>query len=122
MLGYPRIQVQHYSSEISFKIMYLVTHEKSISKNEEIQYNIIKPNYAVKETLSWHWQRTQCMEFESKHFHQRKAGLYFVYESHILRSVSNTDTWVQHRYGSNKEIQRDKTTEPMLAVCELKVY
>lgn len=37
MLGYPRIQVQHYSYEITFKIVYLVTHEKSIFKNQEIQ-------------------------------------------------------------------------------------
>lgn len=52
MLGYPRIQVQHYCYEITFKIVYLLTHEKSISKSQEIQlYNIMKPNYAVKETV-----------------------------------------------------------------------
>lgn len=81
MLGYPRIQVQHYSYEITFKIVYLFTHEKPISKNQEIQQNdITKPNYAVKETLPWRSQRTQSMEFESNYFHQRKLGFYFVYE------------------------------------------
>lgn len=59
----------------------------------------------MKETLPWHWQRTQSMEFESNYFHQRKSGFYFVMESHIVRSVSDTHSI---QYGAIKEIQREK--------------
>lgn len=51
---------------------------------------------------------------------KEKQGVILCMESHIVRSVSDTDSSIQ--YGSNKEIQGYKTMEPMLGVWELKVY
>lgn len=51
---------------------------------------------------------------------KEKQGFILCMESHIVKSLSNTDSGIQYR--SNKENQRDKITKPMSAVWELKAY